>query len=190
MHMTRSPYIVLLMAALALTLAGCSRLDEAKTQVFTREDVAMEVMKGVEIVYSDSARVQVRIHAPLLRNITDPDMPRQEFPEGVQVDFLKQNGEVGSWLIARFGLRMLETGTVIARDSVVLQTEKQEVLETEELIWDEQSGKIRTDKFVKMTKIDEVIYGFGLEAEQDFSYWRILAPKGSIKAGQLNEAIY
>lgn len=189
MHMTRLPYIALLLAVFALILSGCNRQDEEKPQEFTREDVAMEIMRGVEILYSDSARVQVRIHAPLLRNITDPEMPRQEFPEGVQVDFLKQNGDVGSWLVARFGARMLETGRVIARDSVVLQTEKQEVLETEELIWDEQSGKIRTDKFVKMTKTDEVIYGFGLEAEQDFSYWRILAPKGSIKAGQLNEAI-
>jgi hypothetical protein len=189
MRMPGLPYIRLLLASFALTLAGCSRTDEEKLQVFTREDVAMEVMRDVEIVYSDSARVQVRIHAPLLRNISDSEMPRQEFPEGVQVDFLKQNGEVGSWLVARFGLRMLETGKVIARDSVVLQTEKMEILETEELIWDEQSGKIRTDKFVKMTKTDEVIYGFGLEAEQDFSYWRILAPKGSIKAGQMNEAI-
>lgn len=186
MQMTR---LILFLSSLLLTFAHCKRADEEKPQIFTREDVAVEVLRGVEIVYSDSARVQVRILAPLLLNIAEQDMPRQEFPEGVHVDFLKQNGEVGSWLEARFGLRLLESGKVIARDSVVLRTENQEVLETEELIWDEQSGKIRTDKFVKMSKLDEVIYGFGLEAEKDFSYWRILAPKGSIKAGQLNDAI-
>jgi hypothetical protein len=40
---------------------------------------------------------------------------------------------------------------------------------------------------VKVSQPGEVVYGFGLEAEQDFSYWKILVPKGKIKAEQMND---
>ncbi len=46
----------------------------------------------------------------------------------------------------------------------------------------EKTAKIHTDKFVKVTQPGEIIYGFGLEAEQDFSYWKIKVPKGRIKS--------
>lgn len=157
--------------------------------MFTRDDAAVEVAQSVEILYSDSARVRVRITAPVLLNITDRENPRQEFPETVRVEFLGPSGSISSTLTAKTAYRYVEKGTVIARDSVVLVTDKREVMETEELLWDERTRKIRTDKFVKISKPDEVIYGFGLEAEQDFSYWRIIAPKGSIKAGDLNEEL-
>lgn len=96
---------------------------------------------------------------------------------------------VRSVLTAKMATRYQEEGKIIARDSVVLTTIKQEKLETEELIWDEKTAKIHTDKFVKVTQPGEVIYGFGLEAEQDFSYWKILVPKGRIKVEQLNEVV-
>ena len=76
---------------------------------------------------------------------------------------------------------------ITVRDSVVWSTAKLEKLETEELVWDEKSGKVRTEKFVKVTQPGEIIYGFGLEADQDFSYWKILVPKGRIKVEQLND---
>jgi hypothetical protein len=90
-------------------------------------------------------------------------------------------------LTAKAATRYQTEGKIVVRDSVVLTTVKQEKLETEELIWDEKIAKIRTDKFVKVSQPGEVIYGFGLEAEQDFSYWRILVPKGRIKVEQLPE---
>ena len=81
------------------------------------------------------------------------------------------------------------TARITARDSVVMTTVKKEKLETAELIWDEKTAKVYTDKFVKVTKPGEVIYGFGLEAEQDFSYWKIIVPKGRIKVEQLDEVL-
>jgi len=141
----------------------------------------------VEILYSDSAIVRVRVTGPVLHNILDRENARQEFPEGIKIDFLEPNLSVRSTLTAKTATRIQEKGLIIARDSVVFSTVKKEKLETEELIWDEKSRKVHTEKFVKVTKPGEVIYGYGLEAEQDFSYWKILVPKGRIKVEQLNE---
>lgn len=171
---------------LAVVLA-CNEPKVETRQVFTQDDVAVEVGKDVEILYSDSAVVRVRVTGPVLHNHSGPDKVRQEFPEGIKMEFLLPDQSVRSVLTSKTATRYQDEGKIIARDSVVINTVKQEKLETEELIWDEKTAKIRTDKFVKVSQPGEVIYGFGLEAEQDFSYWRILVPKGRIKVQQLNE---
>jgi LPS export ABC transporter protein LptC len=119
----------------------------------------------------------------------DRENPRQEFPLGVQIQFMAPDLSVRSTLTAKTAVRRQEKGEIIARDSVVMLTAKGERLETEELIWDEKTAKVYTEKFVKVTKPGEIIYGYGLEADQDFTYWKILVPKGRIKVDQLNNVI-
>lgn len=172
-----------------LLVLACKESIKETRQVFTQDDLAVEVGKEVEILYSDSAVVRVRVLGPTLHNHSGRERPRQEFPEGIKMEFLLPDLSVRSVLTAKMATRYQEEGRIVARDSVVLTTIKQERLETEELSWDEKTSKIRTDKFVKVTQPGEIIYGYGLEAEQDFSYWRILVPKGRIKVDQINEVV-
>jgi LPS export ABC transporter protein LptC len=165
--------------------AACDRTVRRDDAFFTQDDAAVEVGRNVEILYSDSARVRVRVSSVLLHNYIEKTNPRQEFPNGVKVDFLNANTTIQSTLTSKTATRLPDKGQIIARDSVVMTTVKQEKLETEELTWDEKTAKIRTEKFVKVSKPDEIIYGYGLEAEQDFSYWRILVPKGRIKVDSI-----
>lgn len=173
--------------ALCLLSSACDDANKELRQIFTEDDVAIEVARDVEILYSDSAIVRVRVTGPLLHNYNSREDARQEFPAGIRMEFMQSDRAIRCTLTAKKAVRQQEKGLITARDSVVLVTTKQEMLETEELIWDEKSGKVRTEKFVKVTQPGEVIYGFGLEAEQDFSYWKILVPKGRIKVDQLNE---
>jgi LPS export ABC transporter protein LptC len=178
-----------LLGFLLFCLFSIEKESKRDQQFFTQDDTAIEVGKQVEILYSDSAFVRVRVTAPVLHNYTDRDNPRQEFPSGLKVEFLEQNLQVKSTLTAKTATRYNEKGLIIARDSVVLTTIKQEKLETEELTWDEKKEQVKTEKFVKVTNPNEVIYGYGLEANQDFSYWKITVPKGKIKVAQLNKAL-
>jgi LPS export ABC transporter protein LptC len=181
-------YSVVLGLLVCLLLA-CGETPKETRQIFTQDDTAVEVGKDVEILYSDSALVRVRVTGPVLHNYVTRENPRQEFPGGIKIEFLEADLSVKSVLTAKNAIRKQEKGQITARDSVVMTTVKQEKLETAELIWDEKTAKVYTDKFVKVTKPGEVIYGFGLEAEQDFSYWKIIVPKGRIKVEQLDEVI-
>lgn len=58
--------------------------------------------------------------------------------------------------------------------------EKNEKLNTEHLIWNERTKKIYSDDFVKITTPDEIIFGNGFEADQDFSRYKIMKIKGTI----------
>lgn len=141
----------------------------------------IEKAKEVEILYSDSAEVRVRITGPTLIYHLDKKAPKQEFPDGIFVEFFDKFGRTTSELSARYGLRLEQRDEVIVRDSVVWESMEGEKLETEELIWDERKKLIYTNKFVVVTTPDEIIYGHGFEANQDFSYSKINAIEGRLK---------
>ena len=63
---------------------------------------------------------------------------------------------------------------------MVVVNEKGEQLNTEHLVWDEKQEKLLSDEFVKITTKDEIIFGNGFEANQDFSKYRIFKIKGTI----------
>jgi len=59
------------------------------------------------------------------------------------------------------------------RDDVVLINIKGEKLNSEELWWNRQTKKITSDKFVKVTTLDEEIIGYGFDANEDFSEYTV-----------------
>ena len=168
-------------AALVLLLSSCENDLEEIAALSEQLSTEVETVKEVEILYSDSAQVRVRITGPTMLYYLDQAEPQQEFTEGVVVDFFGPDGEVTSQLTAQYALRMDNRKEVVVRDSVVWKSVEGEILETEELFWDERRQKIYSNKFVVITRPDEIIYGHGFEADQDFSYSRINAIEGRIK---------
>jgi len=166
--------------AIILFLACENDLKEVQ-KVMDQEAIQYETAKTVELLYSDSAIVRVRLQAPIMVRQLDPSNPRSEFPEGIKVDFYDEYQRAGSYLTSKYAERYSETQLVAVRDSVVWQSKGGDRLETEELYWDERQRKVYTKKFVRNTKPDEIIYGYGFEGEQDFTKWKILAITGRIK---------
>lgn len=188
-HRRRRGWVIALATGFALLWAGCKNEVEDVDALVSRFNTQVETAKDVEILYSDSAQVRVRITGPTMLYHLDRREPRQEFPDGVSVDFFGPEGAITSQLDARYGLRLENKNEVIVRDSVVWQSVEGEKIETEELIWDERKRKIYTNKFVVITRPDEIIYGHGFEADQDFSYSRINAIEGRLKVEDLEKEL-
>ena len=145
-----------------------------------RMDVQVETVKEVEILYSDSAQVRVRITGPTMLNNLDRTEPYQEFIDGVLVEFFGPDSKITSTLVAKYAVRYERRGEVIARDSVVWESVDDQKLETEELIWREREEQVFTRKFARITTPTEIIYGHGFRANQDFSNARIQQVEGII----------
>ncbi|RMF03982.1 MAG: LPS export ABC transporter periplasmic protein LptC [Bacteroidetes bacterium] len=131
-------------------------------------------------MYSDSAQVKIRISGDEMLNHLDRSDPFQEFTKGVFVEFFGPQQTVSSTLSARYAVRYEREGEVIVRDSVVWISTDGQMLETEELIWDEQARQIYTHKFARITTPNRIIYGHGFRANQDFSHARILEVDGIV----------
>jgi LPS export ABC transporter protein LptC len=176
--MRRSAFWLLLVT---LLFTACENDPSEVAALLANLDPEVEQAKEVEILYSDSSLVKVRIEGPTMLTYLDRNDQRQEFPDGVRVEFFSPDGTINSVLTAKYGIRVDSKNQIIVRDSVVWQSVEQEKLETEELIWDERGEKVFTQKFVVVTRPDEIITGYGFESDQNFENARINAVDGRIK---------
>ncbi|TAK49640.1 MAG: LPS export ABC transporter periplasmic protein LptC [Saprospiraceae bacterium] len=168
-----------------LIFAACENDINEVNQFFSKEETSVETAKGIEMLYSDSSILRMRIASPILIRHLDNRQPWQEFPDGFTVDFFDENGKVTGSLSAKYATRQENENKFITRDSVVWESLKGERLESEELIWDEAADKVHTDKFVILRRPSEIVYGHGFEANQEFTRWTIRAIEGRLKANGL-----
>ncbi|MBD3368208.1 MAG: LPS export ABC transporter periplasmic protein LptC [Candidatus Eisenbacteria bacterium] len=86
---------------------------------------------------------------------------------GVRAVFFEKDGSVRSTLRAREGVLHERTNSMEATGDVVVTAEDETVLETEYATWSERTGTIETDRFVRVTRGDDVMTGTGLTADPD-----------------------
>jgi len=178
----RSPVFGLLfLVLLAFAYSSCENDLEAIEQIIPKEDANKEIAHDVTLLYSDSAILRVRIQGPIMVRHLDKTDPREEFTQGLKAEFLGSKNRVSSVLTSKRATRYENKEQIIIRDSVVWQSSNQEKLETEELVWDEKNEKVYSNRYVRITNPDEVVYGYGFEANQDFTGWRIKQVEGRIK---------
>jgi LPS export ABC transporter protein LptC len=97
------------------------------------------------------------------------------------VEFFDDTLNVESTMNARYARYYEEQGNILVRDSIVVVNKKGERLNTEELVWNEKLRRFYTEKFVRITTPTQTMYGDGLEANEDFSWYQIKNPKGVVK---------
>ena len=136
--------------------------------------------KNIELFYSEYGNVKVRVTAPTVTRFLT-DNPYTEFNDGLKVDFYNDSLRVTSHLTANYGIRYENEMKTIMRNDVQVVNENNEHLSTEELIWDEKNHIIYSDKFVKITTPDQVIYGEGMEADEQLTTYKIKKPQGTIR---------
>ncbi len=161
---------------------SCENDINEVNRLFSGKETQVETAIDVEMLYSDSAILNLRIVSPkMVRHLVSKD-PWQEFPEGLEIDFFSENGkEVTGRMTAKYAQRFDKESKFIVRDSVVWHGENSEKLETEELIWEEENDRVHTNKFVVVSRPDEIIYGHGFESNKDFTNWKIRAIEGRLR---------
>jgi len=165
-------YIVIIL--IGLLFSSCENDLEEVNQFINKDDVSIEIAKDVEIIYSDSAFVKVKIESPLMKRYLAREDQHERFPEGIDVVFYgERSNKPQSHLTSKYAIRREKLGEIIVRDSVVWWSENGERLETEELVWDEKKHIVHTNRFVTIYKADEIINGFGFEANEEFTHWKI-----------------
>ncbi len=128
--------------------------------------------------YSDSAVVKMKMQAPIQLVFGNSD---REFPDGLFLEFFDKNGDPTSTLKADYCYYTRKEDLYKATGNVVIEEIRtKDRLDTEELYWNLKKEEVFTDKFVRIEKDGELHIGDGLEAKQDFSYWKILNSKGTI----------
>ena len=169
--------------ALAIFIAGaffsCGNDIEEVKEFQIREALPIESTTNVELLYSDSAKLKIKLQAPKLDRYLWKK-PYLEFTEGLNLIMYDEDGEADSQIKANYAINFEQDNRMEAMNDVIVVNRYGEKLNTEHLIWDARSKKIFTDEFVKITTKEEILFGDGLEANEDFTRYKILNIKGTV----------
>jgi LPS export ABC transporter protein LptC len=161
------------------SLTACENDLKTIEKLSAEDTVHLEKAREIELLYSDSGRLAVRMTSPEYLRYSGQEA-LLEFPKGINVVFYKDL-RPSSTLTAKYALINERTNLMEARNDVeVANTEKGERLNTEHLVWDEKKHKIYSNEFVKITTRDKVLFGQGFESDQNFDNWVIKKLSGSI----------
>jgi LPS export ABC transporter protein LptC len=153
--------------------------DKEEVTPFTADDLKLEKTKEVEILYSDSSIVRIRIKAPALVFHLQSGDPFQEFPEGIHIDFFNPQGKITSVLSADYAARYQSKKKTFLKNNVRWESINKEVMESPELTWDEETQNLYTNKFVVIATAKDTIFSQGFNADQSFHQIQMRAIDGS-----------
>ena len=170
----------LLLLAICGFLPACTTDLEKVREISSTGNTVVEKGEDVLIHYSEEGNLRAVIIAKELVTY-QAEEPYMEFTKGVILDFFNNVLDTTSKLTANYGIYYTKKEEMLVRDNVVIVNIKGEMLNTEELIWKRKDEKIFSDKFVRITTPDEIIYGTGFEAKQDFSEYTIKNISGTLQ---------
>jgi LPS export ABC transporter protein LptC len=156
-----------------LIFLGCQNkqvdIDALVGPAQAQEDKA----EDVTILLSKNGKLEGRLFAQeFIRNdVAKP--PFTDLKGHLRLEIYNDSLELESTLTARYARYYEDQGNILVRDSIVVVNKKGEKLTTEELVWNQKLGRFYTDKLVHISTATQVIFGHGMEANQDFSWYQL-----------------
>lgn len=138
----------------------------------------------VTVLYSRDGKIQARLFTRELIRNEHARPPFADMKNGMKVEFFDDSTHIKNTLTARSARWYTQENNILIRDSIKVINDKGEMLETSELIWNQAIAKFFTEKDVSITTPTHVIFGKGMEANQDFSYYKILKPTGMVRVNK------
>lgn len=158
-----------------ILLVSCAKPIESADVIAAQNDLGVEVGTDVIMDIFNYGKLKVKITAPKSYRYFNDEV-RTEFPDGVLFRTYNADGKEESSLAAGKAVAYEKNGQIssmYATKDVQVVNVSGEKLNTEKLNWDKTQGRIYTDAFVKISTQDEIIFGKGLDSNQDFTEYSI-----------------
>ncbi|MEI7724683.1 MAG: LPS export ABC transporter periplasmic protein LptC [Bacteroidota bacterium] len=161
-------------------LVSCSKAPQPNDTLKIKQNDPVMSAHNIEVLFSDSGKVQAKLISPLMNRYAGSS-PFLEFPKGFKVYMFDSVQQISSTITGTRGLRREYSRTMEAWGNVIVRNEKKnEQINTEHLIWDENKHRIWSDVKVKITRPDQVLYGASMESNESFTQYSIKGPTGEM----------
>lgn len=130
-------------------------------------------------VFDDSGKVQLIMTAPIMESYENTKEPYTEFKSGILIIFFEGKKDTIASATAKYARYTTKKKLWELKDSVIVINESKDMLETEQLFWDQDKDHIYTDRFVKITSQDQEMMGSGFESDTRLTRRKIKNYTGS-----------
>jgi LPS export ABC transporter protein LptC len=156
-----------------MLLYSCKTDIERIQELAEREKQPSVIAKNIEIVYTENGIVKVKIFATESLYFQFAEEPYNEFPQGIIVTNYTDSLTIDSKLTSNYAIYYEKKKLWNARYDVVAVNSRGQVLNTEQLFWDEEGKRIYSNDMVKITSENDVVFGQGFESDERFDNWVI-----------------
>lgn len=170
-----------LFTGIMLALCSCENsLNDIKKISSKEEDKPISRSTGVDIIYSDSAKVKGHLTGPLMIDYSDnTPKPYKEFPKGVKIVFYDDNLKESGNIVSDYAIQRDKENVIEFRKHVVATNAQGQIFKSEELIYDMTARTFKSTKAVEITSPNgDVMEGLGADSNESFYPWHVLQTTG------------
>lgn len=137
------------------------------------------IAEDISLKYTDSARLKAHLISPRMLDYSNRDFGYNEFPEGINLELYDDN-QNKSTVVSDYAIVYDQTNLIDLQGNVVLTTHDGNVLNAEQLYYDQVKNWLFTNKPVKFNTKDQIIEGNGFDSNMDFTTARVLEISGIV----------
>ena len=161
-----------------LVFLSCKNDPKMVQEFVSAKELPIERIREAELIQTEDGNIKVKIIANTINRFQN-SQPELIFSDNLVVIFYADSSKVQSILKAEYASIDEQKKIMIASNNVILESNDKK-LETAELVWDEVSNKIFTEKKVKITTGKEVVFGEGFTSNSDFTEYSITQIHGTL----------
>lgn len=178
------PFIGFLIAGVLFSIISCNNDPEQIRALTGGRNRQEDRAEDVTVIYSKEGKVKMRLFAREFIRNENAKHPYIDMNTDLKAEFYNDSGQIESTLTADSSRYYEDQGNVLVWDSVQIVRKQGEQLATSELVWNNSVEKFFTEKPVKISTPTEVLFGDGMEANRDFSWYQVMKPKGTVQVNK------
>ncbi|WP_295334673.1 LPS export ABC transporter periplasmic protein LptC [Flavobacterium sp.] len=150
-----------------LTIASCESNFKDVQKMGVSEFTPSGDADSINLKYTDSGRITANLISPKMLDYATVEFPFTEFPNGMHLTLFDKNGKE-TYIDAKYAISHKTTNIIDLQGDVKISNQNGEVLETEQLYYDQKNEWFFTEKKFKFTSPKGVSYGEGIDFSKDF----------------------
>lgn len=138
---------------------------------------------GINLKYTDSGRITGNLVSPKMLDYATVEFPFTEFPNGIHLTLYDKNGKE-TYIDAKYAVSHKATNLIDLKNTVKISNQQGQLLETEQLYYDQKNEWFFTEKKFKFTSPKGVSYGEGIDFSKDFKKVNSQKISGEIQSSE------
>lgn len=168
MALLKKNQILTLVIVISMTIFfGCESNFKEVQKINFSEFVPSGEADGINLKYTDSGRIAAILVSPKMKEFASVDFPFTEFPKGIDVTLYDINGK-RTFIKSDYATSYKLTNVIDLRGNVKITSQDEQILETEQLYFDQKNEWFYTEKSFKFTDPKGVSNGQGIDFSKDF----------------------
>lgn len=162
------------MVIVLATATGCKDDSTSVVSHATNPElVPTMTTTDVQTVISDSGHTRYRIVAPLWNMFEEAKEPHWTFPKGVTCEELDDNYKTTTTIKCDSAYFDKNKSLWTLTGNVRMTNAENDVVLTDELLWDQHAHKLYSDAFIHIEKQGRIIEGYGYESNERLTTYQL-----------------